>query len=68
MKGLSFGVHVARLTWCTEDASRWLRIADRVVAAGALTHRIVSHLNTEGVLVVVDAGLVIETLIAQFLG
>jgi len=35
-------------------------------SAGTLAHRIVPHLNTKGVLVVVDACLVVETLIAQF--
>lgn len=55
------------LTRCAKDPPRWLRIADRMIATGALTHRIVPHLNTEGVLIVVDAGLVVETLIAQFL-
>jgi len=37
-----------------------------VKSAGTLAHRIVPHLNTKGVLIVVDAGLVVETLIAQF--
>lgn len=52
------------LTWGAKDASRWLHVTDRVEATDALAHRIVTHLNTKGVLVVVDARLIVETLIA----
>lgn len=56
------------LTLCAEDTFGWLWVANGVETGRTLTDGVVPDLDTEGVLVVVDAGLIVETLIAQLFG
>lgn len=50
------------LTLCTEDTSGWFYVANGVETGSTLADGVVADLHTESVLVVVDAGLIVEAL------
>lgn len=56
------------LTLCAEDTSGWLYVANGVETGSTLANGVVTNLHAEGVLVVVDAGLIVEALLPQLFG